>query len=403
MKRTPIAHVIFPRPNAERPVPEFAWAAARALADAPDLDVTVYVPVPSALARRAHSAMRRARGAEGWPEGFEERLRALEPRPVLVPYLPLPRRSTEAAALALAAQLVRRARGGRPKVIQGSFLDEGGYAAAMVGKALGCPSIAVAHGTDVRVARGESPDGVGRRRRALEALRAADRVLAVSRELAQSLALLGTRAEVLPFTSRAADFPLAARRSGPPQLLFVGRVGRAKGVDLLLEAFSKLRKKDARLLLVGPMVGDLDVAAAAQQLGVGSRVEWLGEKPHAELPALYAGASCLALPSRAEGLPCVLVEALLSGRPVVATDVGGVAELVDDAVGRLVPPADVHLLAAALDQVLDAEREGRFDPRALRARALPFAWESAGPRLAALTRSLIDGDPAQATTGPELA
>jgi teichuronic acid biosynthesis glycosyltransferase TuaC len=391
VKRTPIAHVIFPRPSLDRPVPEFAWEAVRAVASTPDLDVTVLVPVPAPLARRAQGAMRRARGAAAWPEGIDEALLALEPRPVLVPYLPVPRRSVEAATATLAAHLVRRNRALRPRVVQGSFLDEGGYAAAMLGRVVGCPSVAVAHGTDVRAARGEVPGEIGRRRRALETLRAADRVLAVSAELAQSLAVLGVRAEVVRFTSSAERFPLCTVRPRAAELLFVGRVGRAKGVDLLLEAVAKQRHRDVRVRLVGPEVGDLDVLSTAARLGLAGRVELLGERPHAELPALYATSSCLVLPSRSEGLPCVLVEALLTGRPVVATDVGGVSELVDDTVGRLVPAGDAFQLAAALDQVVDAQRDGRFDPAALRARALPMTWEVTAPVLAGLTRELLRG------------
>ena len=84
-------------------------------------------------------------------------------------------------------------------------------------------------------------------------------------------------------------------------------------------------------------------------------------------------------------LPCVVAEALLSGRPVVATAVGGVSELVDDAVGRLVPPDDAPRLAAALDEILVQEH----DPRALLSRVLPLSWERTGPRLAAITRDLL--------------
>lgn len=286
--------------------------------------------------------------------------------------------------MALSAYLMRRPRAGRPQVVQGSFLDEGGYTATAIGRVLGVPSVAVAHGTDVRVARGQVPGGVGRRRRARLAMTRADRVIAVSHQLAQELALLGVRAEVMPFTSDADRFVLAPAPADPPEVLFVGRVGRGKGVDRLLEAFVHV-SAPAILRLVGPDAGDLDVPAMVAQLGLSGRVEIDGEVPQDALPARYARAAILALPSRGEGLPCVIIESLLTGRPVVATAVGGVAEVVDDRVGALLADASPRALAQAIEAVLAR----RFDGAALRERALPYTWQATGPMLIEQTRALL--------------
>jgi glycosyltransferase involved in cell wall biosynthesis len=270
-------------------------------------------------------------------------------------------------------------------VLHGSFLDEGGFAAAMAGRVLDAPSIVVAHGTDVQAARGRV-DGIGRKKRALRAIASADCVLAVSNHLAQELALLGARAEVVPFTASAEQFPEAPRpKKKQPLILFVGRMTKAKGADLLLEAFAKMENQSARLELVGADTGELDLKAMAARLGISERVTFAGELPKNELPARYAAASCLALPSRSEGLPCVVAEALLSGRPVVASNVGGISELVDDSVGRLVPPDDAPLFARALDEIIARDH----DPRALRSRVLPLTWERNGPKLAEITRRLF--------------
>jgi teichuronic acid biosynthesis glycosyltransferase TuaC len=358
-----------------RPVPEFAWEAVEALAHTEDLDVDVLMPLPIAPLRK----LRR------WPDGIEARLSSLVPRPTLIPYVPLPRRSTESATAAIATHLLRRPRAGRPRVLHGSFLDEGGFAAAMAGRVLDAPAIAVAHGTDVRAARGEV-EGIGRKRRALRTIASASRVVAVSNHLARELALLGARAEVVPFTASAELFPeTPPPKTKSPRVLFVGRLTRDKGVDLLLEAFARMKDQRAKLELVGANPGELDLKSMAAQLGVAERVTFAGELPKAELPARYANASCLALPSRSEGLPCVVAEALLSGRPVVATDVGGVSELVDRSVGRLIPPEDVPALAQALDEVLAQAH----DPKALRARVLPLTWERKGLRLAEITREML--------------
>jgi glycosyltransferase involved in cell wall biosynthesis len=211
-------------------------------------------------------------------------------------------------------------------------------------------------------------------------------VLAVSNHLAQELALLGARAEVVPFTASSEQFPEALKsRNEPPLILFVGRLSPEKGADLLLEAFAKMTNQSARLEMIGSDAGELDLKSLAARLGVGDRITFAGELPKSDLPARYAAASCLALPSKSEGLPCVVAEALLSGRPVVASDVGGVSELVDDSVGRLVPLGDAGALARALDEVLAADH----DPKSLRARVMPFTWEKNGPKLAEITRSLF--------------
>ena len=385
VKRTPVAHVIFPRPSRTRPVPEFAWQAATALTQTPDLDVTILMPVPARAMRKAQSWVRGLRGSAGWPEGFDEVLKRLDPQPVLVPYLPMPRRSIESAAIALAAYLVGRPRAGRPQVVQGSFLDEGGYAATTIGRVLEIPAVAVGHGTDVRVARDKAPNGVNRRRRARVALAHADRVIAVSHQLAQELAVLGVRADVLPFTSDADRFVLTSPTEDTAEVLFVGLIGRKKGVDLLIEAFAKVTHPKATLRIVGPNAGDLDVPGLIAKYGLTDRVTVEQEVSQDELPLYYQRAACLALPSRGEGLPCVVVESLLSGRPVVATAVGGIDELVNDDVGALVTDHQPDELARAIDDVLVR----RFDGQALRRKAMPFTWQSTGPRLVELTRALL--------------
>ncbi|MEL7173897.1 MAG: glycosyltransferase [Pseudomonadota bacterium] len=385
VKRTPVAHVIFPRRSRTRPVLEFTWQAAKALMNTPDLDVSILIPVPIRPARRLMSFARRSSSRTPWPEDLEAQLRALDPAPILVPYVPVPRRSTEAAAVALAAHFVQRPRAGRPQVVQGSFLDEGGYAATAIGRVLGVPSVAVGHGTDVRVARAQAPDGVNRRRRARVTLSRADHIIAVSHQLAQELAMIGVRAQVLPFTSDAEQFYVTPPAEGPPEVLFVGKVGRGKGVDRLLQAFARMRRQDASLRLVGPDAGDIDLSQQIDALGLRARVHVEGEVSQVLLPERYHRAACLVLPSRGEGLPCVLVESLLSGRPVVASDVGGIAELVDDQVGALVGDAAPDTLAAAIDRVLDRT----FDGAALRRRAMPFTWQSTGPQLVELTRRLL--------------
>lgn len=346
------------------------------------------MPVPARGARTGQSLVRKLRGALGWPEDLEARLLALEPRPTLVPYLPLPRRSLEAAAVAIATRLVARKKSERPAVLHGSFLDQGGFAAVTAARILGVPSIAVAHGTDVRALRGELRDP-GRERRARATITHATKLLAVSSHLAQELALEGARADVFRFTTTAARFPERPRsKASPREVLFVGHVSRAKGVDLLIDAFSRVPHEDVVLRLVGPPSSDLDPRALAERAGVASRVVVEGEVHQEALADRYARASCVVLPSRAEGFGIVLVEALLVGRPVIGSDLGGIRDIVDPSVGRLVRPEDPIALADAIDELLVRTARGDFSTSALRAKVLPMTWDHAGPELARLVKSL---------------
>src|SRR5207253_11521903 len=117
----------------------------------------------------------------------------------------------------------------------------------------------------------------------------------------------------------------------------------------------------------------------------------LDPMPQAALARLLDASTCLVLPSRSEGLPRIVVEAMARGRAVVASAVGGMAELVDDDTGRLVPTEDVLALAEALIDVLaDRDRAaamGRVARRRAEARQPVAEYEAGIARLAAWTAS----------------
>ena len=366
MRRTPIAHVVFPRPNRERPVSELAWDAARRVAEAPELEVEIIVPVP----------MARGLTRKDWPDDIEQILSNLDPRPTLVPYIPVPRRSIESAAASLSAHLVARRRARRPSVLHGSFLDEGGYAAVSAARALGISAIAVGHGSDVVVAR---EDG-SRARRTRTTLHYAADLVCVSDALAAEIAHFGRTAEVVRYGTDETRFPVQAMPAGPPVVLFVGPFSRAKGADVVLDAIART---NLSLRMIGSP-GDVDVRAQIAALGIGSRVEVLGEVAHDALYQHYAAASMVVLPSRTEGFGTVLVEAILTGRPIVTT---AVTEIASVGVGRVVPAGDAEALARAVEAVYGA----RWKPEALRKQALPFTWSATGGRLVDITLNRIGG------------
>jgi colanic acid/amylovoran biosynthesis glycosyltransferase len=152
--------------------------------------------------------------------------------------------------------------------------------------------------------------------------------------------------------------PTRPPQHGRPLLLNIGRLVEQKGQLTLVEAAARLRDagRDFEVAIVGD--GELRPALAARiaALGLQEHVRLLGWRSGAEVRDLLLAARALALPSFAEGLPVVLMEALALHRPVVTTWVAGTPELVQDGrCGWLVPPGDVDALAAALGKALDAD------------------------------------------------
>ena len=138
------------------------------------------------------------------------------------------------------------------------------------------------------------------------------------------------------------------------QLLFVGRLTAIKGLRILFEAFAEARKSHPDLAL--KLVGDGDDRAHLEKLAapVGEAVQFAGFLSQDGVAEALAEADVLVLPSFAEGLPVVLMEALAAATPVICTQVAGVGELVEDGVsGFRVPAGDVQTLAEKIGQLAD--------------------------------------------------
>jgi glycosyltransferase involved in cell wall biosynthesis len=150
------------------------------------------------------------------------------------------------------------------------------------------------------------------------------------------------------------------RTSKPQHILYVGRLSPEKGVDLLVHAFYHLRARrpDARLRIIGDGPERPALEGLIKALDLCDAVELLGHVLDAH--PFYADARVLCLPSRSEGMPNVVLEAIVSGVPVVATAVGDVAELVSVDVGQVVRPDDVPALTDALERELSMERSAEF-------------------------------------------
>ncbi len=190
------------------------------------------------------------------------------------------------------------------------------------------------------------------------------------------------RVVAIPFGVAPGDYEVpaevaaAARRSlgagpGDRLVLAAGRLHEQKRFDVLLEAFAAAagRVPAARLAIAGAGGLREELEARARSLGVGAKVRFAGFRP--DLPAVLAAADLFALSSDAEGLPVVVLDAMVSGRAVVATDVGSVCDLVvDGETGLVVPRRDPEALAEAMVALLtDDSRRGAMGT-AGRARAV---------------------------------
>jgi len=155
------------------------------------------------------------------------------------------------------------------------------------------------------------------------------------------------------------------------RLLFVGNLERSqhKGFPTLLRALTALRERrtDWHLGVIGAGPERDNYERSASELGLRKHVTFHGSQPKPAIAEAMREADLFVLPSRFDNLPCVIVEALGSGLPVVSTTVGGIPELVDDRNGALVPPDDPVALANALDDTLT--NLARFDRETISAAA----------------------------------
>jgi colanic acid/amylovoran biosynthesis glycosyltransferase len=142
----------------------------------------------------------------------------------------------------------------------------------------------------------------------------------------------------------------------PVRILAVGRLVGGQGVALLLDALGTLVAggRDVALTVVGDGPSRERLHAQAARLGLADRVEWVGALGQDEIRARYAAADVFCLPSFAEGVPVVLMEAMAMEVAVVATRVAGIPELIEDGTnGLLVTPARADELADALGRLVD--------------------------------------------------
>jgi glycosyltransferase involved in cell wall biosynthesis len=294
-----------------------------------------------------------------------------------------------AVPLYLASLAPHRATLAQADVIVGTWAYPDGCAAILVARALGKPCVVKVHGSDLNViAKLPSARAVLRR-----VLPHADAMVSVSRPLSQEIEDLGVpraRIHLVPNGVSTQTFAPRDRREArralglpedAPIVVFVGRLEPQKGVGELLDAFERVKRAipDAVFALIGDGVWKSKVADVAARYPGALLAP--GARPLAEVARWLTACDVFTLPSWMEGTPNVVLEALASGRPAVATSVGGIPDvLAHPDSGILVPARDAPALADGLVRALTRAREGGWDPEAVR-RTGPKSWSESAAAL----------------------
>jgi len=266
---------------------------------------------------------------------------------------------------------------------------EAGLPATVVAAMTRAAVVITEHASNVALGRLEPVQRAAARR----AFARADAVCPVSDDLGRRLADLAGATPLMPVPNAVDDElfrlrPAAARSS--VRLLTVGNLVEIKGHRHLIGALARLHDRGvpARLEIVGD--GTLRGALEGQvrELGLESHVQFHGYLSREGVAEMMGTVDVFVLPSLWETLGCVLIEAMASGLPSVATDVGGVPEVLDPRAGVLVAPESPEALAVGIAEVLD--RIGDYSPQELRALAVDrYGYAAVGRRWSTVYRSVL--------------
>lgn len=197
-------------------------------------------------------------------------------------------------------------------------------------------------------------------------LRSADEVLAMSRQLRDAAQAIAPDVPITPLVN-AVDtdrfkpgMPMLRPHGSEPLVVCPRRLVHKNGVDVLLDAWPEVtRLTGATLVVCGIGEEQRALEQRAERLGCGDAIQFYGLVDHLLMPAILSSADLVVVPSRVEATSLAALEALACQRPVVASNVGGLPEVVDEAVGRLVPSESPAALAAAIVGLLRLPREER--------------------------------------------
>lgn len=289
--------------------------------------------------------------------------------------------------------LLPHVRGFAPDLIFSCFLYPDGYAALKIGKALSVPVVVQSIGSDIN--RIGDPVSASHTR---TVLRESDFLVTVSGDLRTKAVAMGASPEKTRAVVNGCDlsvFHVRDRLEARQKLsidpvseavVYIGRMDVKKGLRELVEAAASLHlaRPNLHVYLVGEGPDMPLIESAIQARNASGYIHALPACAFDDVAVWMTAADLVTLPSYMEGCPNVVLEALACGRPVVATNVGGIPEIMSDECGRLVPPREPVALAQALASVLDTA----WDAAAISARG-SRSWSTVAAEMLEIFESLV--------------
>ena len=219
-------------------------------------------------------------------------------------------------------------------------------------------------------------------------------VIAISQALSEALIDLGITANKIEIIPNGVDTnfvrPPASEREH--LLLFVGSLIKRKGVRYLIQAMPQVLQKipDIRLAIIGEGPQQEELVRLSSELEISDKVQFIGSQNQTQVREWMQRAKLLILPSIEEGLGVVLLEALACGTPCVASNVGGISDVVSQDVGLLVPPAKPFALADAITSMLMKQDQWEKYSQRARERALQeFSWDIVSNRILQIYKEIL--------------
>jgi glycosyltransferase involved in cell wall biosynthesis len=282
-------------------------------------------------------------------------------------------------------------------IIDAHFVYPDGFAGVLLGKYFNKPVIVSARGSDINL---YSTLPIIRRMLCYTLSRA-KRVIAVSQALKTSIATFGVSGDKVAVVPNGVDvkkfYPLAKEAARSELnlarnriILSAGNLTVNKGFDLLIRAFSRLANDasgvDPFLVIVGEGAMRAQLENLINSLGIRDRAKLVGAVPHEQMHLWYSAADLFCLASRREGWPNVVLESFACGTPVVATNVGGIPEIITADYLGVVVERDELALADAIESAL----KKRWNSNAITRYAKNQSWARVSLALSDLFQSVVD-------------
>ena len=301
-------------------------------------------------------------------------------------------------AASLLKPMLRLRRTFNPHILVCFWVYPDGFANVLLAKLLGIPVIVGGRGCDIN----NADEYRMKKLMVTWTIRRADKVLAVSNAMKAKMMALGLREDRIRVVPNGIDDRIfgtnikcggaCSNGSGMDRndrtIVYCGRLSPEKGVEFLIRAFRILVEKgvSCRLSLIGQGPQEVKIRSMVKEFGLEERVSFKGEIPHEKIANLLKSGAVFCLPSVTEGWPNSVVEALACGLPVVASRVGGVAEiLTSPEYGIMVRKEDPDALADGLSKALDKEWNRQVIKEAARNRT----WDNVAEEILCEIRGVL--------------